>query len=115
MRLGAAQELLAVTDLSAGEIALALGYANQPAFSHAFHRWCGMPPQQRRKEWMSGQARQLDAEGPGLLWPGLRVAAAAASAADVALQLSRLFPAVERALCGGRRPHLDVPHALTRE
>jgi AraC-like DNA-binding protein len=56
VRFGAAQELLAVTDLSAGEIALALGYANQPAFSHAFHRWCGMPPQQWRKEWMSGQA-----------------------------------------------------------
>ena len=63
---------------------------------------------------MSGQARQLDAEGTGLLWPGLRVAAAAASAADVALQLSRLFPAVERALCVAGAADLDVPHAVAR-
>lgn len=56
VRFGAAQELLAVTDLPAADIALALGYANQPAFNHAFHRWSGMPPQQWRKEWMSGQA-----------------------------------------------------------
>lgn len=56
VRFGAAQELLAVTDLAAGDIALALGYANQPAFSHAFRRWSGMPPRQWRKKWMSGQA-----------------------------------------------------------
>lgn len=51
VRLGAAQELLAVTDMSAGDIASALSYANQPAFNDAFRRWCGVTPQQWRRDW----------------------------------------------------------------
>jgi AraC-like DNA-binding protein len=51
VRFGAAQELLAVTDLTAGEIAVALSYANQPAFNTAFRRWSGMTPQQWRRIW----------------------------------------------------------------
>lgn len=53
VRFGAAQELLAVTDLSAGEIGAALSYSNQPAFSEAFRRWSGMAPQQWRREWQT--------------------------------------------------------------
>ena len=59
IRFGAAQELLAVTDLAIGDIAMALGYANQPAFNHAFRRWSGKPPQQWRKEWMAGQTPRI--------------------------------------------------------
>lgn len=55
VRLGAAQELLAVTDMSAGDIASALSYANQPAFNDAFRRWCGVTPQQWRKDWRGRQ------------------------------------------------------------
>lgn len=51
VRFGAARELLAVTDLSSGEIGAALCYSNQPAFSEAFKRWSGMAPQQWRSEW----------------------------------------------------------------
>jgi AraC-like DNA-binding protein len=51
VRCGAAQELLAVTDLALGDIALALGYANQPAFNDAFKRWSGVTPGSWRETW----------------------------------------------------------------
>ncbi len=49
----AARELLSVTDLPIGDIALALGYANHPAFDDAFRRWSGTTPQ----HWRSALAR----------------------------------------------------------
>ena len=52
-RFGIAQELLAVTDLPAGDIAVALSYANQPAFNDAFRRWSGMTPSQWRNQYCS--------------------------------------------------------------
>lgn len=51
VRFGMAQELLTVTDLPAGEIAPALGYANQPAFNQAFRRWSGLTPLEWRRQW----------------------------------------------------------------
>lgn len=51
VRYHAAQELLAVTDLGAGEIAEALGYANQPAFNHAFRTWSSLTPLEWRRQW----------------------------------------------------------------
>jgi AraC-like DNA-binding protein len=51
VRAGAAKELLAITDLSIGEVAMAMGYANQAAFSHAFQRWIGMTPSAWRQQW----------------------------------------------------------------
>ncbi|MCF1709977.1 AraC family transcriptional regulator [Tabrizicola sp. J26] len=61
VRFGAAQELLAVTDLSAGEIAAALCYANQPAFNQAFRTWSGMTPREWRQDW---KGRQLQGPRP---------------------------------------------------
>jgi AraC-like DNA-binding protein len=55
VRCNAAQELLAVTDLGAGDIAEALCYANQPAFNHAFRRWSGVTPLQWRMAWRSAE------------------------------------------------------------
>ena len=55
VRFGAAQELLAVSDLSVGEIAASLSYANQPAFNAAFRRWSGTTPQQWRSAWRSSE------------------------------------------------------------
>ena len=55
-RFGIARELLAVTDLAAGDIAVALSYANQPAFNDAFRRWSGMTPQQWKKAWLTPDA-----------------------------------------------------------
>lgn len=37
-------ELLAMTDLKIGEVALALGYVKHSAFDEAFRRWSGMTP-----------------------------------------------------------------------
>jgi AraC-like DNA-binding protein len=51
VRFGAACELLAVTDLSVGDVANALSYANQPAFNDAFRRWSGTTPLNWRKQW----------------------------------------------------------------
>jgi AraC-like DNA-binding protein len=39
-----ARDLLDVTDLPVGEIALALSYATPSAFNHAFRRWSGTTP-----------------------------------------------------------------------
>lgn len=44
VRFAVAQSLLALTPLSVLEIALALGYATQSAFIHAFRRWSGTSP-----------------------------------------------------------------------
>jgi AraC-like DNA-binding protein len=55
VRFGVAKELLAVTELSVGDIANALTYANQPAFNDAFRRWSGTTPMQWRKEWRTSE------------------------------------------------------------
>jgi len=55
VRSGSAKELLAVTDLSIGDIALAIGYTNHAAFDYAFRRWSGMTPSDWRKTWLSRQ------------------------------------------------------------
>jgi AraC-like DNA-binding protein len=55
VRFGAASELLAVTDLSVGDIANALSYANQPAFNDAFRRWSGTTPLTWRKQWRTSE------------------------------------------------------------
>jgi AraC-like DNA-binding protein len=47
-----ARHLLSVTDLSIGEVALSLGYANHPAFVAAFRRWVGASP----SDWRSRPA-----------------------------------------------------------
>lgn len=39
-----AEKLLALGDLSQGEIALLLGYSDVSAFSRAYRRWTGHPP-----------------------------------------------------------------------
>lgn len=48
-----ARHLLAVTDLSVGDIALSLGYANHPAFVAAFRRWTGATPYDWRVQEMA--------------------------------------------------------------
>lgn len=45
-----AKQYLAEPHLNLTEIALALGFANQSAFQHAFKRWTGLSPGQWRKE-----------------------------------------------------------------
>ncbi|MGA9867127.1 MAG: AraC family transcriptional regulator [Acetobacteraceae bacterium] len=49
-----AQQLLAGTRISVSGIAIALGYAETSAFSHAFHRMAGVPP----SEWRAGSGPQ---------------------------------------------------------
>jgi AraC-like DNA-binding protein len=49
VRFATARELLAVTDLPVGEVALALSYASHGAFVDAFRRWSGMPPSRWRR------------------------------------------------------------------
>jgi AraC-like DNA-binding protein len=44
-----AQQLLLVTDLPVGDVALALGYANHAAFVAAFRRWTGASPSHWRQ------------------------------------------------------------------
>ena len=41
-------EYLQATDLSIEDIALRLGYADAPSFSHAFKRWTGKSPRSAR-------------------------------------------------------------------
>jgi AraC-like DNA-binding protein len=53
IRFFAARELLAVTELPVGDVALALGYATHPAFDDAFRRWSGTTPQSWRSEFRS--------------------------------------------------------------
>ncbi|MHB2166440.1 AraC family transcriptional regulator [Alsobacter sp. R-9] len=48
LRYANARELLEVTDLSIGDIALALAYSTHAAFDTAFRRWSGMTPQRWR-------------------------------------------------------------------
>ena len=43
-----AQRYITASDLSLGEIAFNLGYANQPAFTTAFKRWSGKSPSELR-------------------------------------------------------------------
>jgi AraC-like DNA-binding protein len=50
MRYTVARELLALTNLPAGDIASSLGYGSSSTFVHAFHRWAGMPPTHWRRE-----------------------------------------------------------------
>jgi AraC-like DNA-binding protein len=42
-------EYLQSTDLSVENIALRLGYADAPSFSHAFKRWTGQSPRSARR------------------------------------------------------------------
>ena len=56
-RLSRAEELLNSTDLSIESIAISSGYADPVVFSKAFKRYRGMTPQQHRKEWKEGTAR----------------------------------------------------------
>ncbi|MFO1151539.1 MAG: AraC family transcriptional regulator [Alsobacter sp.] len=49
VRYATARELLAVTDLPVGEVALALSYATHGAFVDAFRRWSGMAPSHWRR------------------------------------------------------------------
>jgi transcriptional regulator GlxA family with amidase domain len=48
-----AQQLLAGTRINVSGIAIALGYAETSAFSHAFHRMAGVSP----FEWRAGPQR----------------------------------------------------------
>ncbi|MFO1149564.1 MAG: AraC family transcriptional regulator ligand-binding domain-containing protein [Alsobacter sp.] len=48
LRFASARELLEVTTLSVGEIALALSYSTHSAFDDAFRRWSGTTPQRWR-------------------------------------------------------------------
>jgi AraC-like DNA-binding protein len=48
VRYANARELLELTDLSIGDIALALAYSTHAAFDAAFRRWSGMTPQKWR-------------------------------------------------------------------
>ncbi len=57
-----ARELLVVTDLSAGEIADALCYAQQSSFTAAFRRWSGVTP----SEWRHIMQKRRQAAAPGL-------------------------------------------------
>jgi AraC-like DNA-binding protein len=43
-----AQRYITASNLSLGEIAFNLGYANQPAFTTAFKRWSGKSPGELR-------------------------------------------------------------------
>jgi AraC-like DNA-binding protein len=53
VRLAMAKELLAITDLHAGDIAVALSYATPSAFVRAFRRWTGIAP----THWRAAHAR----------------------------------------------------------
>ncbi len=53
------RQLLTGTRLPISEVALALGYADQSAFTHAFRRWAGMPPSQWRA-WRDGGGGDVD-------------------------------------------------------
>ncbi len=59
VRYATACELLAVTDLPIGEIALALSYATHGAFVDAFRRWSGMPPSHWRRTAAAGVAARV--------------------------------------------------------
>ena len=50
VRYGVARELLALTELSASDIAASLGYATPSVFVHAFRRWAGVTPTHWRRE-----------------------------------------------------------------
>ncbi len=49
IRFTVACQLLDASNVSIGEIGASLGYAEASAFNHAFRRWSGMTPAQRRK------------------------------------------------------------------
>jgi AraC-like DNA-binding protein len=49
VRYATARELLAITDLPVGEVALALSYATHGAFVDAFRRWSGVAPSHWRR------------------------------------------------------------------
>lgn len=49
-RFEVARRLLMATKMQIADIALVLGYANTPGFSHAFQRWSGVAP----SEWRNG-------------------------------------------------------------
>jgi AraC-like DNA-binding protein len=55
-RIQRAQELLRLTDLTIGEVCVAVGYASPASFSSTFKRVVGLSP----REWRA-QARQADA------------------------------------------------------
>jgi AraC-like DNA-binding protein len=44
VRFEVARQLLTGTDMSAAELAVALGYSDASAFNRAFRRWTGSPP-----------------------------------------------------------------------
>ena len=53
VRYAVARDLLELTDLPVGEVALALSFASHSTFDHAFRRWSGKTPTEWRKK--SGQ------------------------------------------------------------
>jgi AraC-like DNA-binding protein len=50
VRFSVARELLLLTELSASDIAVTLGYATPSAFVHAFRRWADVTPTHWRRE-----------------------------------------------------------------
>jgi AraC-like DNA-binding protein len=48
-RMYKAREILTTTDVSIGDTAQAVGYADRMVFSKAFRRWCGSSPSEYRK------------------------------------------------------------------
>jgi AraC-like DNA-binding protein len=50
VRFAVSCQLLDATNISITEIGTSLGYAEASAFTHAFRRWSGMTPAQRRRE-----------------------------------------------------------------
>lgn len=55
VRLAVAQDLLSMSDLSIGDLALTLDFATPSAFIHAFQRWTGESPAAWRKRRQRGQ------------------------------------------------------------
>lgn len=65
LRYANARELLEVTTLSVGEIALALSYSTQSAFNDAFRRWSGTTPQRWRAAATAGAAARGSTSAAG--------------------------------------------------
>jgi AraC-like DNA-binding protein len=60
-RFHAARELLALTDLASGDIALSVGFENPGAFTAAFKGWCGTTPGVWRAAFKAGELIVLPA------------------------------------------------------
>lgn len=58
IRHAVARQLLSLTQLSAADVGLSLGYSTPSSFVHAFQRWSGMSPTQWRRAQIGSQFRQ---------------------------------------------------------